>query len=413
MIVAIAFISMGVWLALRSSFSVFLVAFLEEFKQSRAATAGIQSVVLLVYTVSAPLVGVLVDKLGPRRVVLPGIIVLCVGLAASGAANSLTQLYITYGLIAGFGAAFVSIISYSAVLSRWFDRRRGLASGIAVSGMGAATFVFLPFTQYVISAAGWRMAMFATAGVVFLLLFPITMAFLRYKPEEVGLPPDSDKGDATTHKRMVKVLDPAWAETDWTVTRVLQEGRFWAVLAYCFLIIIPLYLVLTHGVGLLKEAGFNPMGAAFIISLLGISSSVFKIFWGWMSDRIGRELAYSMGIATMIIGLLLLVAIEWGAPHWCAYAFVLFFGCGWGVTSPIFMSVTADLFGGKSFGVIYGMNEAVLGIGSAIAPWLGGAIFDLTGGYEVALFIVAATAAGSVPFIWIAAPRKVRRLVKC
>jgi MFS family permease len=410
MIVALAFLSMGIWLALRSTFSVFLVALLDEFKWSRAATAGIQSVSLLVYTVSAPLVGALIDRVGPRKVVLPGIIVLCIGLGLSGFVRSLTQLYVTYGLVAGFGAAFISIIAYSAVLSHWFERRRGLASGIAVSGMGVGTFTLVPFAQYLIGVVGWRFAYLTLAGLIFLLLFPLAAAFLRYKPEEMGLQADPVRSGSAPKKRAVQVVDRVWAETDWTLRRAAREGRFWAVLAYCFLVIIPLYVVLTHAVGLLTGTGFDKMGAAFIVALLGISSTVFKIFWGWMSDRIGRETAFTMGAVSMAIGVLLLLCIEAGASAWLAYPFVVFFGCGWGVTSPIFMSVAADLFQGRSFGLIYGVNEGVLGIGSALGPWLGGFIFDATGTYRLALLIAAGTALASCPFIWMAAPRKVRRL---
>ena len=110
------------------------------------------------HTCSAPLVGILIDKFGPRRVIPPGIIVLCAGLALSAHVHSLGQLYLFYGVIAAFGVTFISISPYSAVLSHWFQKKRGLASGIAVSGMGFGTFAFAPLTQYVIGAAGWRTA---------------------------------------------------------------------------------------------------------------------------------------------------------------------------------------------------------------------------------------------------------------
>ena len=216
---------------------------------------------------SRPLWRALIDRVGPRKVVLPGIIVLCIGLCLSGSVTSLTQLYITYGLVAGFGAAFISIIAYSAVLSRWFERRRGLASGIAVSGMGVGTFTLVPFVQYLIGIAGWRFAYLAMAGLVFLLLFPLTAAFLRYRPEEMGLQADPVRRAGAPRKRAVEVVDRAWAETDWTLRRAVREGRIWAVLAYCFLVIIPLYVVLTHAVGLLAGAGFDkwvrPLSLAF------------------------------------------------------------------------------------------------------------------------------------------------------
>jgi MFS family permease len=411
-IVAIAFVSMGLWLTLRSAFSVFFVAFLDEFGRSRAATAGVQTVSLLMYTVSAPVVGALVDKVGPRRVVLPGIAVLCLGLVLSVFSRSLFGIYLTYGVVAGVGAAFISIVAYSAVLSQWFDRRRGLANGVAVSGMGFATFALVPLMQYLTGQFGWRFAFLSLAGITFLLLFPAVAAFLYYRPQDVGLPPDGDSGTNTEKKRIVEVVDLQWTKNVWTLRRAAREGRFWSVLCYCFLVIIALYVVLTHGVSLLKGAGFSPMRAAFAISLLGISSSVFKVFWGWMSDRIGREWAFTLGVVAMIGGIALLISIEAGGPHWLVYPFVIFFGCGWGVTSPIFMSVAADLFAGGSLGAIYGVNEAILGVGSALGPWLGGITFDRTGSYRLVLLIVAVTAVASVPFIWAAAPRKVRRVVR-
>ncbi|MBA4417757.1 MAG: hypothetical protein C0392_07585 [Syntrophus sp. (in: bacteria)] len=158
-----------------------------------------------------------------------------------------------------------------------------------------------------------------------------------------------------------------------------KERRFWALLAYSFLVIIPIYVLLIHGVKLLVDRGLSRMDAAFMIALAGIASSVFKIFWGWPSDRAGREITFTIGAVAMALGVLFLLFVEAGAPLWLTYLFVLFFGCGWGVTSTTFMSVAADLFAGRSFGLIYGINEAVIGMGSALGPWLGGFVFDQTG----------------------------------
>ncbi len=112
----------------------------------------------------------------------------------------------------------------------------------------------------------------------------------------------------------------------------------------------------------------------------------------------------------MALGVLAILLLEGGAPLWFAYVFVVLFGCGWGVTATTFMSVAADLFQGRSFGLIYGVNEAVIGLGSALGPWLGGFVFDQTGTYRIALLIAMGTSLLSCPFLWIAAPRKVRRL---
>jgi MFS family permease len=403
---------MGVWLSMRTTFSVFLVAFLDEFHWSRASVAGVQSVSFIVYTFSAPLVGALIDKYGPRKVVLPGIVVLCIGLFFSAFVKSLFHLYLIYGMLVAFGVTFISIIVYSTILSHWFQVRRGLASGIAVSGMGVGTFALVPLTQYLISVAGWRTAFMILGGAVFVLLFPLTAIFLRHKPAELGLNVDGITeldGDVNSLQRRVEIVDPVWAKKDWKLSEAVREGRFWAVLAYSFLIIIPIYVLLIHGVKLLIDRGFGKMDAAFMLALAGISSSVFKIFWGWLSDRIGREITFTLGALAMALGVFALLLLEGGAPLWYAYLFVLLFGCGWGVTATTFMSVAADLFQGKSFGLIYGINEAVIGLGSALGPWLGGFVFDRTGTYRIALLIAIGASLASCPFLWMAAPRKVRR----
>ncbi len=406
---------MGVWLSMRTTFSVFLVALLDEFHWGRASAAGVQSLSFVVYTFAAPLVGALIDKYGPRKIVLPGIIVLSVGLVLSAFVRSLLHLYFIYGVVVALGVTFISIIVYSTILSHWFQVRRGLASGIAVSGMGVGTFALVPLTQYLISAVGWRFAFMIIGSAVFLILFPLTAIFLRHKPAELGLHIDGIakiENDIKHIGKKIEIVDPIWANREWSLRAAAREGRFWATLIYSFLIIIPIYVLLIHGVRLLVDRGFSKMDAAFMIALAGLVSSVFKIFWGWLSDRIGREITFFLGASALALGVFMVLLLEGGAPSWFVYYFVVLFGCGWGVTATTFMSVAADLFQGKSFGFIYGINEAIIGLGSALGPWLGGFIFDCTGTYRIALLISIGASLASCPFLWIAAPRKVRRTVQ-
>ena len=154
-IVMVALVSMAFWIGIRTSFSVFYVALLEEFSWSRGDSAGAQSLALITYTVLAPLVGWLIDRFGPRRVIVPGILVLVIGLVMCATIKTLTQFYIFYGVFMGSGITCIGIISYSAILAHWFQKKRGLASGIAVSGMGLGTFLFVPVSQFFIDTVGW------------------------------------------------------------------------------------------------------------------------------------------------------------------------------------------------------------------------------------------------------------------
>ena len=318
-----------------------------------------------------------------------------------------SQFYVFYGLIVGLGVTCVSIVAYSAILARWFERRRGTASGIAVSGMGLVTFALVPLTQYVIDLAGWRTAFLVLGVLVFLLLFPASAVFLRHKPQDMNLLPDG-AAPVSGNKKGLRIIDQGWAQTDWTLARASREGRFWAMLGFSFLAIIPVYMLVIHAARFLVDCGFNRMTAALMIALVGVVSSAFRIFWGWLSDRVGREKTFTLGawcLAAAALCLFILRDAHFPLP---AYLFVLLFGAGWGATAPTFMSVSADLFQGRSFGLIYGVTEAVIGLGSAIGPWLAGSIFDWKGSYRLAFLVAAGLSALSSGVVWLAAPRKVR-----
>jgi len=406
-IVGLAFLSTGVWSSMRTTFSVLFVALLEEFRWSRAGGAGVQSLAFVVYTFAAPAVGVLIDRFGPRRVVLPGIMLLSAGLCLSSRIQSLPQFYVFYGLIVGLGVTGVSIVAYSAILARWFERRRGTANGIAASGMGLVTFALVPLTQYVIDVAGWRTAFLVLGVLVLLLLFPASAVFLRHTPQEMNLLPDGTPPMSGKRKGL-RIIDAGWAQTDWTLARASREGRFWALLAFAFLVIIPVYMLVIHAARFLVDCGFTRMTAALMIALVGVVSSGFRIFWGALSDQVGREKTFTLGAWCLAAAALCLYGLRASNVPLPAYLFVLLFGAGWGATAPTFMSVSADLFQGRSFGLIYGVTEAVVGLGSAIGPWLAGFIFDWTESYRLAFLVAAGLSVLSSGIVWLAAPRKVR-----
>ncbi len=193
-IVAVGLVSMAFWTGIRSSFSIFYVALLEDFPWSRGESAGVQSLALISYTILAPLVGGLIDRFGPRRVIVPGILVLSSGLILCGSIETLTQFYIFYGVVAGAGITCIAIVSYSAILAHWFEKKRGLASGIAVSGMGLGTFLLVPLSQHFISLWGFRLSFVLLGILVLIVLLPLNGIFLRHKPQELGLYPDGLDG---------------------------------------------------------------------------------------------------------------------------------------------------------------------------------------------------------------------------
>ena len=432
-IVAIGLVSMAFWYGIRSSFAVFYVALLENFPWSRAESAGVQSMALMTYTVLAPLVGGLIDRFGPRRVIVPGVLILSSGLILCGSIKTLTQFYIFYGVVAGTGVTCIALVSYAAILAHWFEKKRGLASGIAVSGMGLGTFLMVPLSQYFINLVGWRSTFVLIGILVFIILFPLNLFFLRHKPQDLGLSPDGLDRPAVSLKEQAPAAPiieggpsnpfpeerppaegghPATrmgiTAEDWTLKKAMHTKSFWALVLFPFLAFTGLFIIHVHNVKFLVDHGIDKMTAAFIYALIGIISSVFRIFWGWLSDRIWREITYSIGILCTCLGIGSLLLMETTGHKALVYPFFIFFGMGWGVTAPLFLSIAADLFQGKVFGLIYGIVEGGIGVAGAFGAWIAGFLFDKTQSYRWAFILAIIAALCSAVLAWVAAPRRMR-----
>jgi len=331
--------------------------------------------------------------------------VLCSGLLLCSTIKSLPQFYLYYGLIVGTGATSIGIVCYSAILAHWFEKKRGLASGVAVSGMGMGTFVWVYLAQYLISLWGWRTAFAVLAFLYLVVLVPMNLWLLRHKPEDLGLQVDGKPaGPETNPLDQVRHTRTA----DWTIWQVLKSGRFWALISLAFLSVFAVYVVMVHRVKFLVDMGIDKMTAALILALTGVVSSIFRVFWGWLSDRIGREPTYTLGMAFGCLGAGALLMLESTQARFYAYGFFVFFGMGWGVAAPIFMAASADLFKGRVYGLVYGLIEGGIGAAGALGAWLGGFIFDITGSYHGAFVLVLLAFGISTIFVWLAAPRKYR-----
>ena len=432
-IVAIGLVSMAFWYGIRSSFAIFYVALLEDFPWSRAESAGVQSMALMTYTILAPLVGGLIDRFGPRRVIVPGILILSSGLILCGSIETLTQFYIFYGIVAGTGVTCIALVSYAAILAHWFEKKRGLASGIAVSGMGLGTFLMVPLSQYFINLMGWRSTFVLLGILVLIILLPLNLFFLRHKPQDLGLYPDGlERPDVSLKiqphapsaiegrsSRPSPVGGPpveGWNDVNrkgtmdegWTLKKAMHTRNFWALVLFPFLAFTGLFIIHVHNVKFLVDHGIDKMTAALIYAMIGIISSVFRIFWGWLSDRIWREITYSMGSICTCLGIGSLLLMETTGHKALVYPFFIFFGMGWGVTAPLFMSIAADLFKGNVFGLIYGIVEGGIGVAGAFGAWIAGFLFDKTQSYRWAFILAMIAVLCSGVLAWVAAPRKER-----
>ena len=188
----------------------------------------------------------------------------------------------------------------------------------------------------------------------------------------------------------------------------LPRNTAFALLATAaFLCCVPMAMPSSHLIALCGDLGITPAKGAAMLTLLLVCAFASRQMWGWLSDRIGREMTYSMGIFCACVGVISLILLEKTGAIGFTYTFAVFFGMGWGATAPMFISTAADLFKGRVFGQIYGFIEGSIGFAGAMGPWMAGYIFDRTGSYYWAFIIILFAFVLSCVIIWRTAPRKV------
>src|SRR5215831_3879854 len=371
-----AFVTFAISAALMHAYSVFLVAFLEEFRWTRAETSLAYSVSAFVSGASAPFVGALVDRLGPRRLVLLGGGVLTLGLLGSSYVHALWQLVVLYGILMTLGANCLGLVVFVPVLSRRFVSNRGMAISIVQSANGFARAVSAPLAQILISSIGWRHAYLAQAAAMGLLVWPLAALFRREEPPApavVSRAPAS--GDATAARP---------ARHEWTLAEAMATPHFWLLFTVYLCTGLGSFFVSLHQLAFAVDVGFDKLYAASVLGLGALLSVAGVIVTGTLSDYIGRELSAVLAYVVSIVGVICALFITGPDHAWLLWLHACFFGLTWGARGPSVTAKTADLFPGPNLGAILGVITVGTGIGSAVGAWGAGWIFDMSGSYRLA-----------------------------
>lgn len=404
---------------LRSLYAVFYLAQVGEFGWSRGAGSLPYATTLIVMVCGTPLVGALLDRWGPRVMFSFAQVLIAAGFALGIYVREPWHLAVTFGLIAGVGFTTNAMLLHGAVLSRWFSRRRGLAIGIASAGFGLAQSVLSPLAQGVIGLWGWRAAYLLLAGVT-LALAPLLFLFYRPDPASVGQtidadggapPPKRAAGGRRRKRRTMEIRDPEWAATDWTLRRAWRTRAFYGVLGISLFQSYAFHVVGVHGVAILVQSGFERAAAAALYGVIGLGLTAGLFFWGSFSDRVGREVAYSLGTLFAIAGFAGLGLLTPAAGPAAAWVCVLVLGLGMGSRPTLFSLIAVDIFQGKQAGLIMGIASAGVGIGGTIGSVSAGMLYDRTGSYAPAIALCIVTLLLSAVSAWIAGPSRIRKPV--
>ncbi len=406
-IVIVTFVTMAIGVNARTSFSLFFPPIVDEFGWERGVTAGAFSFGFLVSGAVSPLIGRMMDRFGPRAVMELGVALMAGGLLLAPLTTRPWHLYLTIGVMVGSGSVCLGYSGQSLFLPNWFNRRRGLAMGLAFAGVGIGSITLLPWAQHMIEQTGWRTACTAIGIVVLVVLAPINL-LLRKRPEDIGLRPDGDAAPSASAKPISYIVDHDWAGIDWTLGRAVRTARFWWLALGYFCGLYIWYAVQVHQTKYLLDIGFSPSVAVWAlgaVSLLGIPG---QIVLGHLSDRLGREWIWTASCMGFFICFAALIALAQSPSLMLVYVMVLAQGVlGYGLTS-ILGAVVVEIFQGKHYGSIFGSVMLAALAGGAAGPWLTGFLHDLWGNYTIAFAIGIAVSGLSAFAIWMASPRKIR-----
>ncbi|ABQ68064.1 major facilitator superfamily MFS_1 [Rhizorhabdus wittichii RW1] len=340
-----------------STFGIFTAHWTRSFGWSQGAMAGSLSTFLLSTTLAVPVVGVAVDRFGSRRTAICGVIAFAALLSvAAPLVRSLPLLFLFYALL-GLVGAFTNPIVYIKALSVWFDRRRGLALGIAVAGQGLGAAVLPPVVQYVSEAAGWRGAFHLLSAGLILLVLPLVLLFVRDDPGELGVSPDGGGG-------------PGPAEGDaagLTLAEARRTSAFWIILIVFALFGLVNYALSGHFVYLMLQRGVGTLPQiAMLLSIAGASMIGGRLLFGWLFDHFPLPLVGAVGVLCAVAALALLLGIAAIGP--AAFAMSVLMGVAMGAETDLLSLLVSRYFGQLAISRIYSWQNVSFLIGAASGP---------------------------------------------
>jgi MFS family permease len=358
--------------ALRSLPGILMLSLEHEFGWSRDAISGAVAVNLLLFGVSGPWLGRGMDLYGPKRVCLASIALLALAAGAGALVSELWQWYLLWGVVAGIGSGGTSIVLGSALINRWFTERRGLALGVLGAAFSSGQLIFTPLLVQINRDFGWRPALLLLAGLLGLLVLPVSAYCLADEPDRKRCLPYGNDGSE---------IKPVPADPN-PMRKAIRQSRFWLLagsFAICGFTTSGLFQthLIPHGI----EHGFTEMGMALSLGLMGATDIFGTILSGWLCDRFdkGRLLALYYGLRGLsLTGLLFVDSIEQ------MLLFSMVYGLNWLSTVPATSALTADLFGKNNVGVVFGWICCAHQMGAALASYLAGYLHSQLGDYQLA-----------------------------
>ena len=366
--------------------AVWAVALESQFGWSRTQLGLALSFTRVEGSITGPIAGYLVDRMGTRFMVFTGLMVLTIGFFLFSQVQNLWMLYLAY-FIMSVGQGQAGWLTVMTMMNHWFLRHRGLAMGLAMMGMGIGTLVLIPIIAWLINPdadrLGWRHTAEIFAVVALLSSF-ILPKIIRNKPEDIGEQPDGDSpGQNAPTESGTSQGKP---ELELTIGQALRTQAFWCISFGHGFGSMAVLAIMSHLGLLLRDMGNDVQTAGWVITVQTAVSIVFQFFGGWMGDRMPKNIALFIFTGLQGVGVIFLVL----GPHiFYFYAFAVLFGIGFGGRTPLTTAIRGDYFGRASFGKILGISTVPMNLLLLISGPLVGFMRDGIGDYNNAFLLMA------------------------
>ena len=389
----------------KNSEAVYFNALRDAFGRSATYTSAVFSLAGLIGAISAPLLGILLDRWGARILFpLAGLFILF-GWWASSFATDLWQMFIFYAIFAGIGHTAISSFSMTATLAPWFPRTRGRMLGLADSGNPLGQAIFAPLAGVLTTAWGWQWA-YRIYGIIFAALIAIPNGLLQRRapdaiarPEVAAMEPPVSRGRFQTCPYDATTTPPPAAPS---LGNVVRDPAMWLLVLTRVTGSVCTQMVRVHQVAFFVLAGYSLQTAANTLGLLGAVSLFARPLVGLATDRWGRESVYTIGMSIYAAAVLLVLWLGDGESWWPLALYIALAGVTDGISGLIVGAKAADLFPAESLGTVMGFVEMGRGAAIFLGPIVAGLLFDVQGDYMMAFIVSAALSFTSICTMWIA-----------